>query len=387
MIPQVLPIRFYLNPAARREEPYGPSERAILNAAAHEEAFREISSWRGYEPTPLLSLPNLAAALGLKTLWIKDEGKRLGLRSFKALGGIYGVYRTLLGALAEEGINPVPSLELMAGTHGELTQPFTITCASVGNHGQAVARGAALFGCRARIFLPSNTATFRREAIQSLGAEIVEVDGSYDEAVVASAERAEAEGWLVVSDTAYPGYEEIPRHIMQGYTVMAREALAQLPGEELPTHVFLQAGVGGLAAAVTAHLWETLGEDRPTVTVVEPSEADCLLESALHGSETPSRGSLDTSMAGLACREPSLLAWKILSRGADAFLTIPDHGAQETVSLLAKGVESDPQIQSQPSGVAGLTGAIAATFEPALSGPLGLGEDSRVIIFGSEGPP
>jgi diaminopropionate ammonia-lyase len=386
MIPQVLPIRFLLNPATRPHRPYGPSERAILSLEAHEEAFREISSWDAYQPTPLLTLPGLAKALGVGTLRYKDEGARLGLKSFKALGGIYGVFRMVKDVLNGMGVEGIRSRDLLVGTHGDLTEKLTVTCASVGNHGQSVARGAAMFGCRAVIFLPAGTAPFRKQAIELLGARIIEVDGSWDDAVLESARRAESEGWLVVSDTAYAGYKEIPRHIMQGYTVMVREVLDQLPQGELPTHVFLQAGVGGLAAAVTAHLWEVLGEDRPTVAVVEPSEADCLLESALYGRPSPSRGTLDTSMDCLACREPSTLAWEVLAKGAHAFLTVPDYAVEETVTLLARGVESDGKVYSQPSGVAGLTGLIATTFEPALSDPLDLGEDSRVIIFGSEGP-
>lgn len=386
MIPQLLPIRYLLNSGARHELPYGREQRAVLNREAHEEAFREISSWEGYGPTPLISLPGLAAALGIGRLWYKDESHRLGLGSFKALGGVYGVYRVLSHALEAEGSPPPNSRALLQGDSRESTGRFTVTCASVGNHGQAVARGAALFGCKAVIFLPIHSAPGRLDAIRTLGAKVMEVEGSYDDAVAECARRGAEEGWMVVSDTAYPGYEVIPRHIMQGYTVMAREVLDQLPAGELPTHAFLQAGVGGMAAAVAGHLWETLGARRPVMTVVEPCEADCLLESALNGRLSPARGSLETEMACLACRHPSLEAWKILRRGADAFLSIPDYGARETVAMLKEGLGNDPKIHSQPSGVAGLTGLIAATFEPTLSEPLGLGGDSRVIVFGSEGP-
>jgi diaminopropionate ammonia-lyase len=191
----------------------------------------------------------------------------------------------------------------------------------------------------------------------------------------------------VVSDTAYPGYEEVPRRIMHGYTVMAREVMDQLPDGARPTHLFLQGGVGGLAASMTAYFWETLGPGRPVVVVVEPSEADCLMESALVGRISPSRGNLQTVLSCLACRDPSPVAWRILEKGADAFLTVADQAAQETVEMLKMGVNGDPPIRSQPSGVAGLTGLISAAFEPTLSGPLGLGEESIVLVFGSEGAP
>lgn len=250
-----------------------------------------------------------------------------------------------------------------------------------------------MFGCRSVVFLPRDTSEDRVRAIRELGAGIVPVPGHYDDAVREASWQAEAEGWFVVSDTAYPGYEDVPRFIMQGYTVLAREALTQLPGVPglppgvRPTHLFLQAGVGGLAAAVTAYFWEEMGPGKPRVVVVEPAEADGLFESALFGTLTPSRGDLETGMTCLACRAPSTVAWRILEGGAEAFMTLPDHAAEDTVRLLARGWEGDPIVESQPSGVAGLAGLLAAAFEPSLSGPLDLGERSVVLVIGSEGHP
>lgn len=386
MIPQVLPTRYLLNPKADRARPFGPGERSVMDAEANASAFREISSWEDYEPTPLLPLPHLAKALGIGALWYKDEGNRLGLGSFKALGGAYGVFRVLKGEIEGGGAGPASSADIRAGRYDDTVRPVTVTCASLGNHGRSLAWGAAMFGCRAVVFLPDDTAPDRIRAIEGLGARIAPVRGTYDDAVAMAAARAEEEGWFVVSDTAYPGYEEVPRYIMQGYTVMAREALAQLGERNRPTHVFAQAGVGGLAAAVTGFLWEELGPERPRVTVVEPTEADCLFETALAGRLRPSRGSLSTAMSCLACRDPSTLAWRILEGGADAFLTVPDYAAERMVERLARGRGGDPPIRSQPSGVAGLAGLVAATFEPTLSGPLDLGENSVVLLFGSEGP-
>jgi len=386
MIPQVLPTRFLLNPVADRARPYGHRQRSILDAECNAQAFLEISSWGEYHPTPLLQLPGLARKLGIGSLWYKDEGNRLGLGSFKALGGAYGVLHVLKKALPYQGPGPVTSSALLAGRHRETVRKLTVACASLGNHGRSVAWGAAMFGCRCVVLLPGDTEADRISGIQGLGAHILLVDGTYDDAVALAAARGREEGWHVVSDTAYPGYEEIPRAIMQGYTVLAREALEQLPEGSLPTHVFLQAGVGGMAAAVAGYLWEALGPRRPAVTVVEPAEADCLFETALFGRSSPSRGSLETSMSCLACRDPSTLAWPILEQGADAFMTIPDYAAEETVTLLEGGELGDPRIGSQPSGVAGLAGLLAATFEPTLSGPLHLGENSVVMVIGSEGP-
>lgn len=386
MIPQVLPVRYVLNPLARRDRPYGPEESAILNGRAHETAFNEISSWEAYAPTPLRELPELARGLGVEAIWYKDEASRLGLGSFKALGGAYGVLRVLQDLLDAAGHPGVSSRELGEGRYRELVSQITVTCASAGNHGKSVARGAQMFGCDAVIFLPEGTHEARAKGIRALGARVVFVEGGYDDAVREAARWAMDKGWHVVSDTAYLGYEEIPRHIMQGYTVMVREALEQVPSP--PTHCFVQGGVGGLAGAVAAHLWERAGsQGRPRIIVVEPVEADCLLESALTGRWTPSRGSLLTSMSCLACRSPSTLAWPILQAAVDAFLTIPDYAAQEMTALLALGSSHDPVIRTQPSGAAGLTGLVAAAVEPTLSDPLGLGENSRVLVFGTEGPP
>lgn len=386
MIPWALPIRFVLNERADPSVPYGPEQKTVLNRLAHEEAFRVISSWDGYEPTPLLDLPGLASALEVGRIVYKDEGQRLGLGSFKALGGIYGVLRVLEQRLRNATGDPDVTWEdVHREPHRSWIAQQTVACASAGNHGRSVARGAAMFGCRSAVFLPAHTSRHRVDAIRGLGAEVVPVAGTFDDAVTEASARAEAEGWFVVADTTFPGYREVPRIIMQGYTVLAREVLAQMGGDP-PTHVFLQAGVGGLAAAVTGYFWDVLGSRRPRVIVVEPAEADCLLESHLLGQASESRGSTRTTMECLACREPSKLAWAILERGADAFVSIADAASVETVDFLETGEGGDPPCRTQPSGAAGVTGLLATHFEPALAGPLGLGPASSVLVIGSEGP-
>jgi diaminopropionate ammonia-lyase len=388
MLSSARPVRFFLNPRANPGLSYGTEQREVLREATHDEAFLEVSSWESYAPTPLRSLDGLAGKLGIASLLYKDEGTRLGLGSFKALGGIYGVFRVVQGFLEEKtGEAAMGSADLARGGLSRILSTLTVTCASAGNHGRAVARGAQMFGCRSVIFLPASTSRHRRAAIERLEARTVPVEGAFDDAVAQAAAEASREGWRVVADTTYPGYEEVPRSIMQGYSILAREVLEQLAGGPPPTHVFLQAGVGGLAAAVTGYFWERLGRERPKVVVVEPAEADGLLESALHDRPTPSCGSLRTSLECLACRRVSGPAWSILRTGADAFLTLDDHAAEETVELLARGPCGDPPIRTQTSGAAGLAGLTAATFEPALSEPLGLGADSRVLVIGSEGPP
>jgi diaminopropionate ammonia-lyase len=235
------------------------------------------------------------------------------------------------------------------------------------------------------IYIHATVSDGRKRTIEAYGAEVRRVDGNYDDSVRQCAVDADQNGWTVISDTSYPGYTEIPKDVMQGYGVMAAEAIAQLPPEVEPTHVFLQGGVGGMAAAVAAHLtWRWHGK-RPLIVVVEPETAACLLASAKAGGPTAVGGDLDTVMAGLSCGEPSLLAWDILEEAADAFMTISDHAAEATMRLLAEGQAADLPLVAGESGVAGLAGAIAASQVEAFRAKLSLDNDSRILVFGTEG--
>ncbi len=376
---------FELN-AGRRAAPYGEAERAILNRAAATEARAEISAWPGYAPTPLVALDRLARAIGVARIDYKDEAARFGLGSFKALGGAYAVFR-LLAARVEEATGRRPGgAELAAGTHAALTRGLTVTCATDGNHGRSVAWGARRFGCACVIYVHATVSAARADAIAALGARVVRTRGTYDDAVRTAAADAQRNGWVVVSDTSYPGYMDIPRAVMQGYTVMVQEALDQLSGRAAPppTHAFVQGGVGGLAAAVTAHLWETFGAARPAVVVVEPERAACLMASARAGRPVAVEGDLDTVMAGLACGEPSLLAWRILDPGATAFMTVEDESALEAMRLIASG-EAGARVVGGESGVAGLAGLMALAARDEWRRAVGLDAGSRVLLFGSEG--
>lgn len=378
--------RHYSNPRADHDRLYGPSERAILSRAAFEEAMAEISAWPGYAPTPLRSLPGLAREAGIDRLWYKDEGARFALGSFKVLGGAYAVLRLLAREVTARvpGV-PVTALDLVVGRYGSVTRPITVTTATDGNHGRSVAWGAQVFGCNCVIYVPAACSEGRRKAIGAYGAKVVVVEGLYDDAVRRAAQDAAENGWFVVSDTSYTGYMDIPRDVMQGYTVMVEEAVSQLPASERPTHVFIQGGVGALPAAVCGHLWESWGRQRPRLVVVEPHTADCLYQSALAGRPAAAAGDLDTVMAGLACGEVSLLAWAILERGADDFLTIGDAVAVETMRKLAAGAHGGRPVVAGESGVAGLAGLLAAAAVPEIRAGLGLAPDARVLVFGTEG--
>jgi diaminopropionate ammonia-lyase len=367
---------------ARLGGSYPDRHRSVLSLAAHRRAQSIVVSWPGYAPTPLASLSALAADLGVARIDYKDEGDRFGLSSFKALGGAHAVFRLLVGELERRTGRSVDTGALAAGDLAETVADITVTCATDGNHGRSVAWGARMFGARAVIFVHATVSEGRAEAIRRLGAEVVRTAGNYDDSVREADRAAKANGWFVVSDTSYPGYTEVPRDVMQGYSVMVAEAIAECP--EPPTHVFVQGGVGGLAAAVTAHLWETLGDRMPFVTVVEPETAACLLESARAGRPTVVGGDLDTIMAGLACGEPSLIAWPILSDGAGAFMAIPDTAAAHAMRLLASG-DAGATLVGGESGVAGLAGLLVLAGRPEWRTAIALGAESRVLLFGSEG--
>ncbi|APX74740.1 Diaminopropionate ammonia-lyase [Achromobacter insolitus] len=382
-------LQYAPNPAFEPAAPYGKRQLDVLGGQAYALAEAQIRRWPGYQPTPLRDLSGLARAVGVAGIRYKDEGGRFGLGSFKALGGAYAVSRQLLRELAARlGRDDLSVDDLLSGRYRELTQAMTVTCATDGNHGRSVAWGAQRFGCQCVIYIHATVSEGRKRAIEQYGAQVVRTAGNYDDSVRQAAQDAARLGRYVVSDTSYPGYMEVPKDVMQGYAVMADEALRQLreAGDgELPTHVFLQGGVGGLAAAVCAHFWEQLGERRPRFIVVEPDKAACLYESARAGKPVAVHGDLDTVMAGLACGEVSLLAWEVLHPGAQAFLTVDDEAALETVRLLADGKYGDAPIVAGESAVAGLTGCLAALADPALRDALGLDAGSRVLVFGSEG--
>jgi diaminopropionate ammonia-lyase len=379
-------VNLFKNPFARADRRYGEKLRRILDPASAEAARREISSWPQYRETPLMSLPGLAARMGVSGLHYKDESGRFGLGSFKGLGGAYAVYRCIAASVAAcTGADRIAAADLTVGKYRHLTSTMTVCCATDGNHGRSVAWGAQMFGCRCVIYIHEKVSEGRAAAIARYHAEVVRNPGSYDDAVRRAARDAAANGWIVVSDTSYEGYTTIPRDVMHGYTLMADEVIRARPRDALPTHAFVQGGVGGLAAAVCARLWWELEQRRPLFIVVEPERADALFESAKAGERVTLGGDIDTVMACLSCAETSLLAWEILADGADFFMTIPDAAAIELMRMLATGIDGDPPLVAGESAVAGVAGALAAGTDPATAKQINLNADSRVLVFGTEG--
>lgn len=375
--------------ANRHRAPAGACPPALHEVFPREElahARRTISQWRGYRPTPLFPLPGLARALGVSDVLYKHEGERFGLGSFKALGGAYAVCLELAKVVARKaGTASVDAKDLESGRWAAETRPVTVACATDGNHGRSVAWGAKRFHCRCVIFVHPQVSARRRQAMADLGAEIREVPGNYDDSVREAARVARSEGWIVVSDTSYEGYEEIPRRVMHGYGVMIDEAIHQLPPRKAPTHVFAQAGVGGMAAAACAVLWHHFGDLRPRFIVVEPERADALLRSARAGRPVAVEGELDTIMAGLSCGEVSPLAWSLLETAVDDFVTISDDLAVDAMRLLAGSPWGDPAIIAGESGVAGLAALCAVSSRREIRQRMGLDHDSVILLFGSEG--
>ena len=357
------PIKLIENRSADRAAAWTEAQDAILSDVGLADARAAIGAWPGYAPTPLRMLEGLAAEIGVAALAYKDEAGRFGLGSFKALGGAYAVARLAAAQGGGEGM--------------------TVTCATDGNHGRSVAWGAGMVGCRAVIFIHAEVSEGRARAIRAFGAEVRRTAGNYDDSVREAEATAAREGWQVVSDTSYPGYMDVPRDVMQGYEAMAAEAFDAMAAP--PTHIFLQAGVGGMAAAVAALAKRRWGADRPLIVLAEPENAACWAASYAAGEPTAVTGDLDTIMAGLACGEVSLLAWEILKDHGDAAMVLPDARAADFMRRLARPTNGDAPLVAGESAVAGLAGLEAAMNDETMRQALGLSAESRILIFGTEG--
>ena len=376
-----------INPSAKPRAPYGEEQSAILNSNGLAEARAVISSWPGYAPTPLIDLSGLAREAGVSAIYYKDEALRFHLKSFKPLGGAYAVARLLMDEVPSlAGVPVVTTRDLLDGVHADTCARVTVTAATDGNHGRSVAWGAQMFGCRCIIYINEAVSKGREAAIAAFGAEVQRNPGSFDDAVRQTRETAAREGWHVIPDTSAGATSASPRHVTQGYGVMAAEAIEQLPyADTPPTHVFVQAGVGGMASATCAQFWQAFGAERPRVIIVEPFSAACWFESLQAGRPTSVVGELDSLMGGLACGEISDIAWPILRPGADAAMMVADANAADAMRLLATGVSEDPTIVAGESGVAGLAGFLAVSRDENARRQLGLNATSRVMLFGTEG--
>lgn len=377
-------LTHFANPAAAPDLSYSDSQRDVISVAKADAAIADIQSWPNYEATPLHSLQSLADSAQLQNIWYKDESQRFGLKSFKALGGAYAVARQLQQVLEKNTGKQSTIAELLDGQWKKELSEIVVSCATDGNHGRSVAWGAQMFGCGCVIYIHRDVSVGRQQAMEAFGAEVIRITGNYDESVRQAAFDAEEHNRIIVSDTSYEGYMEIPKDVALGYTVMLSELVNQLNGE-IPTHVFVQGGVGGLASAVCGYFWDLWGDKRPRFVVVEPEQANCLQKSAQAGKPIVVDGDLDTLMAGLACGEVSALAWEILATGGDDFMTLSEDAVPTTMRLLANGFQQDPAIEAGESAVPGLAAAVIARQSEDFAAKLALDSNSKVLVIGTEG--
>lgn len=373
-------VEFIINSA------YAPNDAdGSFGAKCAERARAFHESIPGYMPTPLVRLDSMAERFGVENIFVKDESKRFGLNSFKALGGSYAIASWIGQRMGLDGDKL--SFDLLTSCADQLT----FVTATDGNHGRGVAWTAQLLGCKSVVYMPKGTTEERLEHIRRLGADASITEYNYDDAVRHASRVADENGWLLVQDTAWDGYEAIPRSIMEGYTTMAAEIYEQLGGV-VPTHIFLQAGVGAMAGAVAGFFSSVYAslQDKPRIVIVEPKNAACLFKTAAaaDGKVHAVGGDLATIMAGLSCGEPCTIGWDVLRDNAYAFASIPDSAAETAMRALAFPTGEDPAVVSGESGAAALGFFMCIMSEPDyghIRTQLGITPSSRLLFISTEG--
>ena len=367
------------------------AELHAVGDEASARAQRFHAGFPGYAPTPLMRLDGLAGALGLGRVYVKDESQRFDLNAFKVLGGGYAMGCCLAEKLGRSIDECSFDFLASAQARSQLGDVTFIT-ATDGNHGRGVAWMARRLGQRCVVYMPKGTAPERLENVRRQGAQASILDCNYDGCVHLAEQHARENDWILTQDTAWDGYEQIPTRIMQGYTTIARETDAQFEemGEDAPTHILLQAGVGSFAAAMLGYYAAKRGDARPVSVIVEPNTADCILRTARadDGQLRFVTGDMPTIMAGLACGEPSTVSWRILDAYADAFLAMPDSAAAGGMRMLGNPLPGDARIVSGESG-ASTAGALREIMvNPALTElreRLNFGPDAQVLLISTEG--
>ena len=336
----------------------------------------------GFEATPLVSLPEKAKELGIDKLWVKDESKRLGLNAFKVLGASYAITNFVYDK-SGWGKTELSFTRLLK----ENLSGFTLTTATDGNHGRAVAWTARQLGCRSCIFMPSTSSPARIRNIDQFSTITIVIDGNYDKAVAEAKDFSAKNNAILVQDTAWEGYEQIPLYIMQGYLTLAKEIYEQLEGERF-THIFLHCGVGSMAAAIEAYLVNRFGKNKPKTIIVEPDKADCFSRSMEigDGESHTIEGEVNSLMAGLSCGTPSTVAWDIIHKHSDYFISCDDEVTKQGMRGFAYPEANDPAITSGESGAVSL--GILGQLKKHNSGlleELCIDSSSKVMLISTEG--
>ncbi|GEA31127.1 diaminopropionate ammonia-lyase [Clostridium diolis] len=373
----------------RKNEKKTPLDFLSIDVARKAQKFH--SSFHNYSMTPLTELKNLASTLGVSNIYVKDESYRFGLNAFKVLGGSYAIGNYIAEKLGQD-IDNLPYDKITSDEVKKELGDITFITATDGNHGRGVAWTANRLKQKSVVYMPKGSSLERLNNIRAEGADASITDMNYDEAVRFSNDLAEKNGWVMVQDTAWEGYEKIPNWIMQGYTTMAYESYMQLQKmkEDMPTHIFLQAGVGAFAGAVQGFFASVYGENRPITTIVEPNKADCIYRTAEKndGKLHFVKGDMDTIMAGLACGEPCRIGYEVLRDYSDNYVSCPDYVTAKGMRIMGNPIEDDKKIISGESGAVTI-GLIAEILENKdlqwLKEELKLDENSRILCFSTEG--
>ena len=332
----------------------------VLSKNEMNDAFNMISRWDGYSPTPLENLNHLASELQLKNIFYKDESKRFNLKSFKALGGAYAVEKV-----------------------SQNKKNITVSTATAGNHGRSVAWGAKRLGLKCKIFISEFVSESRAEAMRGFGAEVFRVKGNYDNSLQECIKQSKLNGWQIVQDVAWKGYEIVPKLTMAGYSVMMKEISDQLKENKI-THIFLQAGVGGMAAAMIAGCARYLN-NIPNIIIVEPESADCVLKAVQNNTIVKINIEKESLMGGMSCGEVSLIPWKIINTNSKYCITIPDDKIADTIKSLANCSFSNKKLVGGECATPGIISLIASCNNSKLKDILNLNKDSQVLLLGCEG--
>ena len=331
----------------------------ILNSDLLEDAYKTISKWQKYQPTPLESLSKLSKELGLKNIFYKDESKRFGLKSFKALGGAYAVEKITKGR-----------------------KDIIVSTATAGNHGKSVAWGAKNLGLNCKIFISENVSETRAEEMRNLNAEVIKVKGNYEDSLNVCKEVSKKNNWEIIQDVAWPDYELVPKLTMAGYSTMIKEISVQT--NEYVTHIFLQAGVGGMAAGLIAGVANYF-KKVPKIIVVEPENANCVMQSIENNTPTSVDIKKESIMGGMSCGEVSLVPWQILKNSVNNCVSVSDKFVSQTVAMLADKVLSDISIEGGECSTPGITSLISCCINGETKCALEINENSNILLIGCEG--
>ncbi|WP_376769023.1 diaminopropionate ammonia-lyase [Clostridium psychrophilum] len=348
-------------------------------------------SFAEYKVTPLHSLNELSKELGVGKIWVKDESYRFGLNAFKVLGGSYAVGKYLADKLNMD-ISELSFEKLRSKEIKEKLGDITFVTATDGNHGRGIAWASKQLGQKSVVFMPKGSSEVRLNNIRKEGAEASITDLNYDDAVRLANKYANEHNGVMVQDSAWEGYTDIPTWIMQGYATLIDEAIEQIKeeGEEIPTHVFLQAGVGSFAGSIQGYLASEYGANRPITTIVEPNEAACIFNSVNQKDGKPHAvtGYMPTIMAGLACGEPNIVSWGILRDYADMYISCPDYVTARGMRILGNPLKGDPKVISGESGAVCL-GMMSLILQDnnlkEISQKLNINKNSKILIISTEG--